>query len=279
MKIPFHDFGGDEDGERPLLHFAASNAYTPACFQQFINPLLPHYRVISVIHRPLWSDAKLEDLTSWEMLGDDMMCIFEGQGLAHMVGVGHSMGAVATMFAAVKRPSLFNKLVFIEPVVLPPAFIAAAQEDPETLEQVPIIAKARQRRAHWPNRAAAFDHFRRKSAFRHWPDATIWDYVNYGLHEKNGHITLTYSREWEAHCYGLAAYPAWQLIPQITQPTLVIRASETDSLWAESWQLWQEIQPQATFIEIEDAGHMVVMERPSAIAQLVLDFLQQDELH
>jgi hypothetical protein len=33
------------------------------------------------------------------MLGDDMMCFFEGQGLAHMVGVGHSMGAVATMFA------------------------------------------------------------------------------------------------------------------------------------------------------------------------------------
>jgi pimeloyl-ACP methyl ester carboxylesterase len=77
----------------------------------------------------------------------------------------------------------------------------------------------------------------------------------------------------------LAAYPAWEIIPQIAQPVLAIRAAESDSLWPESWQLWQVIQPQTTFVEIEDAGHMVVMERPSLIANLSLNFLQNHELY
>jgi pimeloyl-ACP methyl ester carboxylesterase len=91
--------------------------------------------------------------------------------------------------------------------------------------------------------------------------------------EENGEIILSYSREWEAHCYRLAAYPAWDILPKIRQPLLAIRAAESDSLWAESWQLWQQIQPQTQFIQIEEAGHMVVMERPLLIANLVLNFL------
>lgn len=65
------------------------------------------------------------------------------EGLSQVVGAGHSMGAVATMFAALKQPSLFTKLVLIEPVILPPDFIAQARLQPELLEQVPIIAQAR----------------------------------------------------------------------------------------------------------------------------------------
>ena len=269
--IPFHDFGGNNT----LLHFAAPNAYTPACFQQFINPLLPHYHVISAIHRPLWPHAQLTDLTSWEMLGDDMLRFFDEQGIEQVIGVGMSMGAVATMFAAVKRPSLFTHLIFIEPVVLPPAFIAGAIAHPHILDQVPIIAQAQKRQDRWPSREAAFAYFRRKRAFTRWPDASVWDYVNYGMHEEAGEITLTYSREWEAYCYRLAPYPAWETIPQLTHRPLVIRASESDSFWQESWELWQEIQPQTHFIQIEEAGHMVVMERPSYIANLVLNFLNQ----
>jgi len=267
MKIPFHDFGGNG----PLLHFAHPNAYPPRCFQQLINYLLPHYHVIAIYHRPLWPGSQPEELTSWEIIGDDMLRFFAEQGVDHLIGVGHSMGAVATMFAAVKRPSLFTKLILIEPVVLPPAYLAEVQDDPELLDQLPIIAHAHLRRFQWPDRQSAFNHFRQRKAFHRWPDAALWDYVNYGLRETGDQVTLTYTREWEAHCYRLAAYPAWQIIPQITQPVLAIRASDTDSLWPESWHLWQQLQPRTTFIQIENAGHMVPMEQPSHIANLILN--------
>ena len=68
-QIPFLDFGGDG----PLLHFAHANAYPPACYQQMIAPLLPHYHVIGVQNRPLWPGCQPEELTSWEMLADDLI--------------------------------------------------------------------------------------------------------------------------------------------------------------------------------------------------------------
>ena len=274
MQIPYHDFGG-QDGR--FLHFAHPNAYTPACFQQFINPLLPHYHVLSAIHRPLWPNAQIEDVTSWEMMADDMIQFFDEQGLDNMVGVGHSMGAVMTMFAAVKRQSLFTHLILMEPVFLPPTIVQMAQANPDTLNQVPIVKHARKRRHRWPNRRAAFDHFRQKTAFCYWPDQPLRDYVNYGMHQNGDEITLTYTREWEAHCYLHAAHRGWDVFPQIQQPMLVIRGAESDALWPESWQLLQEQQPQAQFIQIEEAGHMVVMERPSHIANLTLDFLQKSQ--
>ena len=203
-----------------------------------------------------------------------MIQFFDEQGLDNMIGLGHSMGAVMTMFAAVKRPSLFTKLILIEPVFLPPAIVQMAKANPDSLNQIPIIQHARKRRYRWPNRQAAFDHFRSKTAFRHWPNQSLWDYVNFGMHKESDEITLIYSREWEAHCYTLAAHSGWDVFPQVQQPMLVIRGAESDALWPESWQLLQERQPQAQFIQIEEAGHMVVMERPSYIADLTLRFLQ-----
>ncbi len=272
MTIPFHIFGGDENS--PILHFAAPNAYPAACFQQLVAPLLPHHRVLSSTHRPLWPDAKVEDVQSWEMMADDMIQFFDEQGLENVIGLGHSMGAVMTIFAAVKRPSLFRKLILIEPTILPPAVVQMARNKPEMFSQIPIISHARKRRYLWPNRQAAFDHFRRKKAFGYWSDQSLWDFVTYGLHEVADGVTLTYTREMEAHCYMLSGHSGWDAFPKVTQPMLVIRGAESDALWPESWELMQELQPQAHYVQVEEAGHMIVMERPSLMAEYTLNFLQ-----
>jgi len=193
--------------------------------------------------------------------------------------VGHSMGAVMTVLAAVKRPSLFTHLILIEPVFLPPNIVELSRTYPETLEQVPIVKNARKRRYQWPNRQAAFDHFRGKKAFRYWPDQSIWDYVNQGMHESDDQgddspVTLIYTREWEAYCYTLATHRGWDVFPQVQQPMLVIRGAESDALWPESWELLQQLQPQAQFRQFEETGHMIVMERPSLMADLILNFVQ-----
>jgi pimeloyl-ACP methyl ester carboxylesterase len=35
---------------------------------------------------------------------------------------------------------------------------------------------------------------------------------------------------------------------------------------------WQRLQPQARFVEIADAGHLVPMERPQAISNAIAEF-------
>ena len=268
--IPYDDFGGSG----PLLHFVHSNGYTPGCFRQMLQPLAAEYHVTGIRLRPLWPGSDPQELESWDVIASDLREFFAQKGYRQVIGIGHSLGAVATMMAAVQEPDLFRALVLIEPVFLPPDILNMIAAQPELAERMPLLPVTRRRRTHWPDRQAAFDHFRQKKIFQRWSDETIGDYVNYGLQETvEGEVTLTYSREWEARFYAHPPLKVWQDIPKVTQPTLAVRGADSDTLFPQSWQLWQELQPEAAFVEIPEAGHMVTMERPQVLSVEVRKFL------
>jgi pimeloyl-ACP methyl ester carboxylesterase len=269
--IPFHDFGGSGT----VLHFAHSNGYPPACFRQMLQPLTDRFHVVGICLRPLWPGSEPEEMESWDGIAADLKQFFSQQGYQQVIGVGHSLGAVATMMAAGQDPDLFRALVLIEPVFLPPQILNMITNQPEAAENMPLLPLTRHRRTHWPDRQSAFDHFRPKPVFQRWSDGVLWDYVNYALQEtEQGEVTLTYSREWEARFYAHPPLTVWEDVPEVTQPTLAIRGAESDTLFPQSWQLWQELQPDATFVEIPEAGHMVPMERPSLLSKEIYKFLK-----
>ena len=269
--IPFLDFGGGGS----ILHFAHANAYPPGCYRQFFEVLGPHFQVLAIEQRPLHPHSNPQDLKSWDLLADDLIRFFEQEGLENVIGVGHSMGGVATMLAAVKRPSLFRQLILIEPVFLMPQLLKMAAANPDAAYQLPLVQSAQRRSNRWPSRQAAFDRWRTKSVFGRFSDEALWDYVNHTTRENgSGEVVLTYPREWEARIYATPPLHVWEILPQVKHPTLAIRGAATDTIMPGAWQLWQELQPQATFVEIPDVGHMLTMERPSLVAQTILNHLQ-----
>ena len=268
--IPFIDFGGNGR----ILHFAHPNAYPPDGFRQFLQPLTDNFHVYAVAHRPLWPGSRPEEMTGWRIIADDLIRFFDQMGWQQVIGVGHSLGAVATLYAAVSRPDLFSQLVLIEPVMLPPAILQKIAENPEAAAFRTMVDSALKRRTRWASRQVAFDRFRRKSVFRRFSDEALWDYVNSATRDAgNGSFELVYPREWEARFYSMPPFHVWEAIKQLTQPTLAIRAAETDTVFPQAWQLWQELQPNATFVELPDCGHMLTLERPSQVAAIVQNYL------
>lgn len=270
--IPFDDFGG----EGPTLHFAHANGYPPACYRRLIAPLTDHYHVLAVHHRPLWPGSIPEELENWHQIGRDMLHFFEEHQLSNIIGVGHSLGAVETMFAAIQRPDLFQAVVLIEPVFIMPAILELfdSPSNGTIAEVFPLVNITKSRRNSWKSREEAFEHFRPKKVFANWSDDALWDYIWHGLHRnKQGEIELTYAPEWEARIYSLPPTDVWDLIPKLKLPTLGIRGSETDTLVPAAWHLWQMAHPKATFLDIEGAGHMIPMERPLQIAEAIHNFL------
>ena len=269
-QIPFVDFGGDG----PLLHFSHANGYPPGCFQRFLSPLTDAYHVVAAEHRPLWSDEAPEQLHTWHTIAADLIRFLEQEGLRDVVGVGHSLGAVVTMIAAVERPALFTKLVLVEPIFLPPDVLEAVAAEPAVMSSYPLVKATRNRRNRWPDREAAFDHFRAKSVFKRCDDVVLWDYVDNALVEiKDGRVGLRYRRDWEARIYSHPPLHVWDLIALVEHPTLGIRGAESDALWRPAWEQWQVLQPEATFVEFEDAGHLAPLEQPGRVAGVVRDFL------
>jgi pimeloyl-ACP methyl ester carboxylesterase len=263
--IPFDDFAG----RGPLLHFAHANAYPPGAYRALLTDLAQDHRVLAIRHRPLWPGSRPEDISAWQEIADDLIRFFDQQGLIGAIGVGHSLGAVTTMMAALKRPELFRALVLIEPVFLPQNVLdllkaGAALDDPY---ETPLVKTALKRRDWWPSQEEAFARFRVKQVFGRWSDEALWDYVRYGtIDNENGGVDLFYSPKWEARIYTLPPTGVWEMIPQVSHPTLGMRGHETNTITEEAWSSWQQMQPGAEFREILSSGHLLPMERPDEVA-------------
>jgi len=273
QEIPFEEFGD----QGPTLHFAHANAYPPGTYRQLLSQLAENSHVLAIKSRPLWPASNPEKIGSWQDIARDLILFLDQMGVGDVIGVGHSLGAVTTMMAAIQRPDLFKTLVLIEPVFLPPAVLTHfnRQEgfDPN---EMPLIKIARKRRRHWVSRQGAFGHFREKSVYSRWSDQALWDYINAGLNrDQHGEYELAYPPEWEAWIYAHPPTTVWEIIPQVTQPTLAIRGNESDTLVPEAWKEWSEKQQEATFIEVMQAGHLLPMEKPVTVAGIIEDYLKE----
>ena len=171
MTIPFYNFGG----KGPIIHFAHANAYPPGCYQQLFQPFLNDYSVVGMYQRPLWENSHPAKFKSWHQLADDLILFFEQQQFNQVIGVGHSMGGVVSIIAAIKRPELFSKLILIDPVIFPKHFTRLTNLLPRFLRKqiIPIAKLSAKRRDLWINQQAVFDSFRVKKVFKGFSDSVL----------------------------------------------------------------------------------------------------------
>jgi pimeloyl-ACP methyl ester carboxylesterase len=279
--IPHDDFGG----RGPTLHFSHPNAYPPGVFRRFLAPFSGGFRVLAAHQRPLWpltpgapDPGRPQDVIDWDWdaIAADLLRFLDEQALSQVVGVGVSLGAVATMLAARRQPERFRAVVLIEPVFLPPAVLELARANPDAADARPMVQAALRRRERWASRDDAFARFRDKPVFGRWSDEALWDYVNAGLRDDpaTGEVVLRFPREWEARFYARPPANVWDELPRLSVPTLAVRGTESDTLFPEAWALWQVSQPAAAFVEIEGLGHMLAAEDPEGAAAVVGHWLE-----
>jgi len=166
MSDPLHldDWGGTG----PVLHLAHANGFPPGSYRKLIELLKPRYHVFTLRSRSLVPGTDPRALRDWEDLADDLAGALRARGLEGVVGVGHSMGGVATLLASVKHPGLFRAVVALDPVLFTGTRLLAIQA--LTLlgmrSRIPPASLARRRRETWGSREEAATSYRKKPLFR-----------------------------------------------------------------------------------------------------------------
>lgn len=270
-KIPFYDFGG----VGKTIHFAHANAYPPGCYQQLFNPFLQDYKVIGMHQRPLWEKSDPKKFKSWYQLADDLILFFEQQQLKQVIGVGHSMGGVVSIIAAIKRPDLFSRLILIDPVIFPSRYTYFTNLVPLFLRKkvIPIAKLSAKRRDNWPDQQTVFDSFRTKKVFRSFSDSALWDFIKAGTKPTNrGQVTLTYPKDWETRIYTTAP-SVFKKLKALKIPILAIKGAYSNVITTEVWEEWKNAQPNNHFLEYPNSGHLVPMEYPQELANWILEQL------
>lgn len=267
----------DAGGDGPLLHFYHANAYPFGTYRLFLRELARRFHVFGLAHRATWDDAGAPPgHMEWTDYADDLIAFLEATGMAPVIGAGHSLGAVATMLAAGKRPDLFRGLVLIDPVFFDTRFWLAVRATPPPLRRRSrLIAKTLARPDRFHSVEEGVEFHRSKRAFRRFPQEVLADFGAHGLvATADGDYRLAYPREWEAHIYGTPPY-VWRRLRAASLPILAIRGAWSDTLSEAAWRKWQRERPADTFVELAETGHLVPLEEPVRTAAVVADWVER----
>ena len=255
-----------------------ANAYPFGTYKHFLTGI--DGDVFGLAHRGTWQGAgQPEKHMHWHHYADDLIQFLDATSQKPVIGMGHSLGAVATTLAAAQRPDLFSALVLIDPVFIPTsAWLAfrGAQKIRPQFNQMAAIAERRPNR--WRSRKDAVVFHQSKRAFSAFTSEAMVDFGQFGIVEtdsavKCGDFSLAYPREWEAHNYRRVPY-VWPFIKSLSIPVLGIRGITSDVLHPLAFRKWQRLQPDHQLVELDAAGHMAPQEAPSQCAEVINRFLR-----
>ncbi len=269
----------DIGGSGESMQFIHANAYTPECYHTLLDPLKEHYQVQLYRQRPLWPDESPEQLKNWNLFADDLINMMDQHGDSKVIGIGHSLGGIATWLASIKRPDLFSQVILIDPVVLPYWISVMSSLAPIALmsKMNPIIKIAMNRRTEWKDRHEARQHLGSKKVFQRFHPAVFDDFLKYGLKEKaDGSLTLSYSREWEAQVYSTGPN-MWKIMKQNAVPIHIIKAQYSDVITAKTWEKLEARVPMASFYEMPNVGHLIPFEKPLLLAEHIREVLRSTQ--
>jgi pimeloyl-ACP methyl ester carboxylesterase len=247
------------------IQFSHANGIPAAVYAGFLSEFSAHQ-----VHAiPVSGEGKHKIRHSWRPLAQELIETIEARQQGPVIGIGHSLGAVSTFWAAIERPDLFEQVYLLEPPLFDfrIRFLSSLTRLIGIQDRVvPIIKQAGRRRDHFDSREAAAEYWQGKRFFKYFHPQAFADYVAHGLVEDPaGGVRLRISKAQEARIFASSPFrigPA-----QLSMPSYYLHASK-GVLPLKTIQAHQTRFSNTTFVPVE-GGHMFPLEQPVEIAQLI----------
>lgn len=266
-------------GEGVPLHFLHANGYPPDCYTPLFENLKPNFHVFGMKLRPLWDGAKMDGLNDWHPYSEDMLRFLSNVEADPVIGVGHSIGGIVTLRAAMRDPSKFRALILLDPVLFMPSFLVMWNITRALglgYHVHPLIQTALKRRRRFDNLETVFRGYRTRKVFRYMSDEQLWAYIRGITKPAENGFELVYTPEWEAHIYltGLRDLDIWRGLRTFQVPTLIIRGAETDTFMENIGRRVQRLNPSIQVKTLERSTHILPLERPQEVSELIDHFVK-----
>src|SRR5262249_27567770 len=110
----------------PTLHFAHANGFNALTYRWLLGQLSGGFRVYASDlrgHGHTTLAANPKGMQSWLIYRDDISRWIEAVDGRPKLLAGHSLGATASLMAAIAKPHMVSGLVLAEPVIMPPRYL------------------------------------------------------------------------------------------------------------------------------------------------------------
>jgi len=263
------------DGDGPDLIFLHATGFNPWLWHPIARKLSGRYRIVA----PFFCDHRDTDPyrggLGWNVLTQDLAGLCRYLKIKKPYMIGHSMGGAVCVLAHGLIPDLAEKMILIEPILLPEQrYIQPLALDEHPLDEHPLAGKAIRRKNAWRDPEHAQIYFRSKALFRNWDREMLELYVKYGLSSNpDGTLKLACSPRGEAAIFmGGTAENPWPLLPKIACPVLVLEGENSESPAIMNFKKVATALPRGEHRIIPGAGHLIPMEKPQRTLEIIEDF-------
>jgi pimeloyl-ACP methyl ester carboxylesterase len=200
------------DGQISALHFGRTsnpiklvfchaNGFNALSYRAVLAPLGVHAVAIDMRgHGFSKLPADPDALESWTIFRDDIAEFITRYVPNPAVLAGHSFGAVSAILAAEKIGPRCTGFVGFDPVMVPQPFraiSASARGRAMMKKRIPIAAKAGRRRSEFASKAAAFENYKGRGAFKIIRGDILKDYIEGGVISTPSSVRLSCDPLWE----------------------------------------------------------------------------------
>ncbi|TDR82013.1 alpha/beta fold hydrolase [Paludibacterium purpuratum] len=162
------------------LYFAHANSFPASVYHKMLGALSEHYTVSytdCIGHDPAYPITDC-----WPRLVDQTIASVERLGVGPVWAVGHSLGGILVLYAAVRRPDLFKGLAILDSPLFSRwrALTIWFAKRAGFIDRITPGGNTLKRRNCWASTEMVHEYFGRKPMFARFDPDCLWDYARHG---------------------------------------------------------------------------------------------------
>jgi len=270
----------DPSTTKPVLHFLHGNGFCGGVYETFLDRLTADYALFLCDAHGHGDSETGPTFPGWNALAKQISSVarsrFEPRGDRPVIGMGHSLGGILTLLMAAEDPTLFDRLILLDPVLFSPMMLLGnATAHAMGFKHVnPMAKRARERVSQWGSRDEVCDALRNRGIFKGWPEEALASYARHAVQENpDGEGVVLKCPPWfEAEIFDSTPRGLWKAVARIQCPTLILFGDATYPFLQRSARRASQLNPLIQAASMS-GGHCFMLEHPVVAEKHVREFL------
>lgn len=256
-----------------LIHFAHGNGFPSLCYKQMLDCLAPNFDycfIDRIGHDPAFPVSE-----NWDNLIAEVIASVERQADRPVIGLGHSLGGVLTLLAAIERPDLFKEVILLDSPLLGSlkSNMLWLAKTLGIIDRITPAFRTRGRRVYWKNREQLLIYLKSRELFQTFTDACLNDYISYGLEYKKDGYYLRFDRHIEYQIYRTIPHSIPRYEGKLLTPAALIYGDKSTVIDTMDRRYMKK---NFNIMSFKTHGtHLFPMEYPQTVARQIMGVLQK----